>query len=459
MMDGSLRLVAARARAARHQLGCATPEKRSDALFAVDALLTQRRDEILQANAIDVAAARDMGLPPALLDRLGLSTNKLAGLQDGLRQLAHSRDPIDEVLRATELDDGLILTQVRSPIGLLLVIFESRPDAVIQIGSLALRSGNGLLLKGGSEATHSNRILVDCLRAACENVGLDPNVLALVEGRQAVQELLAMDDLIDLVIPRGSNNLVRSIQASTRIPVLGHAEGICHMYLDRAADPIMAARLAVDAKCNYPSACNSIESLLVHRDFLPHLPEVGEALRQAGVELRADEPCRARLPYALIASPDDGATEYGSLILSVRAVDNLDTAIQWIRDHGSAHTESIVTSDLQAAERFLAEVDSASVFHNASTRFADGYRYGLGAEVGISTSRIHARGPVGVEGLTTARWLLRGNGHRVQDYGTGKRAYKHVPLSRGSENPTPRSVVPSDHDDDLPACDAIALRP
>lgn len=430
MMRGELRQLAERARAARHRLASASASARTSALLALQSLLQERRTEILEANAQDLAAARADGLAPALLDRLGVSDGKLTGLGEGVRQLADAPDPIGEVLRRTELDDGLVLTQVRSPIGLLLVIFESRPDAVVQIGSLAIRSGNGVILKGGSEATHSSWVLVSCLREAIERAGLDPDAVQAVEGREAVQELLAMGDLIDLVIPRGSSSLVRAIQSSTRIPVLGHAEGICHLYLDRHAEPGMAARLAVDGKCSYPAACNAIESLLVHREFLPHLPEVGEALRREGVELRADEDCIAYLPSAVAATEEDGAIEYGALVLSVRAVESLDSAIARIHRYGSGHTDCIVTDDLEAAERFLREVDSASVFHNASSRFADGYRYGLGAEVGISTSRIHARGPVGVEGLTTTRWLLRGTGQRVSDYGPGKRGYTHRVLGK-----------------------------
>jgi glutamate-5-semialdehyde dehydrogenase len=426
----NLRTTAVRAREAQHVLAAAPAAQRTEALHQLEAVLRRRSEEILSCNARDVDRARADGLAEVLVERLRLSAGKLDGLAAGLRQLADGPDPLGEVLKATELDHGLVLRQVRSPIGLLLVIFESRPDAVVQIGGLAVRSGNALLLKGGSEATDSNRVLVDCLAEALRGAGLEPAAAVLVEGREAVRELLAMDELIDLVIPRGSGALVRAIQQGTRIAVLGHAEGICHMYLDRAADPAMAARLAVDAKCNYPAACNALESLLVHRDFLPHLPAVGEALRAAGVELRADPAARQVLPYALEATAQDGSVEYGALILSVRVVDGLEEAIARIHQHGSAHTDAIVTSDPQAAERFLREVDSASVFHNASTRFADGYRYGLGAEVGISTSRIHARGPVGVEGLTTTRWLLRGSGQIVADYGPGKRPFLHRPAGR-----------------------------
>ena len=300
---------------------------------------------------------------------------------------------------------------------------------MIQIGSLALRAGDAVLLKGGREAKHSNAALVACLRDALDQAGLPRDAVLGVEGREPVAALLQCDHDIDLVIPRGSGELVRTIQQSTRIPVLGHAEGVCHLYLDAAADPAMATRLTVDGKCDYPAACNATETLLVHRAWLPNLPVVGAALRDAGVTLRADPACRAVLGNAGIAAEpatsEDWRTEYGDLQLAVAAVDDLDAAVDHIHRFGSAHTDAIVTEDADAGAAFLARVDAASVFHNASTRFADGYRYGLGAEVGIATGRLHARGPVGVDGLLTTRWLLRGTGQAAADYGPGKRSFTH----------------------------------
>lgn len=419
------------ARAAQRRLGSAPAAARTEALHQLAGLLAEREADLLAANRLDLEAARAGGLAAPLLGRLALSADKLATLREGVEQLAAGADPIGRAVRQTELDDGLVLTQVQSPLGVLLIIFESRPDAVVQIGSLALRSGNAVLLKGGSEALHSNRALVGCLRGALAAAGLPEDAVQGVEGREAVAGLLGLDGLIDLVIPRGSGDLVRSIQASTKIPVLGHAEGICHLVLDAAADPAMAAKLAVDGKCGYPSACNATETLLVDRGFLPHLAAVGRALAERGVELRADPEALAHLadlPTARPATAADWATEHGDLVLGVRTVGGLDEAIDHIHRYGSAHTEAIVTADAAAGERFLREVDAASVFVNASTRFADGYRYGLGAEVGISTGRIHARGPVGVEGLLTTRWLLQGQGQAVTDYGPGKRAFTHRPL-------------------------------
>lgn len=423
----ALRAVAAHARAAQRQLGAAPPTARSAALLRLAELLDEESDAILAANQADLAAARADGVEQPLLDRLGLTRAKLQTLRDGLGALAAQEDPIGRRLRATDLDEGLRLEQVTAPLGVLLIIFESRPDAVIQIGGLALRSGNAVLLKGGSEASRSNRLLVSLLRRALEEGGLPADAVQGVEGRAEVAELLAFDDLIDLVIPRGSGALVKSIQASTRIAVLGHAEGICHLYLADDADPAVAARLAVDGKCGYPAACNATETLLVHADFLPRLGPVAEALRAGGVSLRGDPQIVARIGCEP-ATEADWDAEYGDLILSLATVADDRAAIDFIHAHGSGHTDAICTTSTERGEAFLRQVDSASVFVNASTRFADGYRYGLGAEVGISTGRIHARGPVGVDGLLTSRWLLRGSGQAAGDYGPGKRAFRWKPL-------------------------------
>ena len=417
--------LAASVRAAQRKLGAASGAQRSAALRRLSRLLEERRPELLAANQLDLEAGAAGRLAPPLLRRLGLTSGKIESLRQGIEQLAAQADPLGIVRRATELDTGLDLAQVTSPLGVLLIIFESRPDAVIQIGSLALRSGNGVLLKGGKEALHSNRALVACLRDALAIEGLPADAVAGIESRDEVAELLEQDHDIDLVIPRGSGELVRKIQSSTRIPVLGHAEGICHLYLDASADPEMAARLAVDGKTDYPAACNATETLLVHQGFLPHLPAVGRALAEAGVWFHADSEALPHLPGGDPASVDTWTTEHGDLTLSVRVVSDLSEAIEHIHTYGSGHTDAIVTEDSKAAQEFLQRVDSASVFVNASTRFADGFRYGLGAEVGISTGRIHARGPVGVEGLLTTRWLLTGEGQVASDYGSGKKAFRH----------------------------------
>ncbi len=428
-MNNDLKSLARSVRDAQRRLGSANGEKRSRILHRLAALLEERENDLLAANQRDLDAAHSTGLDAPLLSRLALTPAKLETLRVGVAQLADQPDPLGRVRRRTELDDGLVLSQVESPLGVLLIIFESRPDAVIQIGSLALRTGNGVMLKGGSEALYSNRALVECLREAVASEGLPSDAVIGIEGRQAVAELLEFDQLIDLVIPRGSGELVKRIQASTRIPVLGHAEGICHLYLDASADPELALRLTVDGKCGYPAACNATETLLVHRHFLPHLPQLGEALEEQGVSLKADQEARSYLPNSRPVTEEDYATEWGDLTLSIRTVGEIGQAIDHIHKYGSAHTDALVTADELAAERFLREVDSASVFVNASTRFADGYRYGLGAEVGISTGRIHARGPVGADGLLTTRWLLRGSGQTAADYGPGKRTFKHRALA------------------------------
>ena len=420
--------MAAAARAAQRRLGAAPGATRTAVLETLARLLEERAEDLVAANAEDLARADAEDLAAPLRSRLKLDAAKLATLVEGVRQLAAQPDPIGQPVRRTRLDDGLLLTQVRAPLGVLLVIFESRPDAAVQIGSLALRAGDAVLLKGGREASASNQALIGCLRDALAAHDLDPDAIRFVSGREEARALLAEDEHIDLVIPRGSGALVRSIQQTTRIPVLGHAEGVCHLYLDAAADPEMARRLVVDGKCDYPSACNATETLLVHRDFLGKLPAIGEALTEAGVELRA---CAEALPHLKGAKPateDDWGTEYGDLVLAVKVVGDLDQAIEHIHRHGSSHTDAICTGDEETARAFLGRVDAASVFWNASTRFADGYRYGLGAEVGIATGRIHARGPVGVEGLLTTRWLLVGEGQTAADFSSGARRFAHEAL-------------------------------
>jgi len=389
---------------------------RSAALRAFSRILLESREAIAAANAKDLAAARESTLDGPLLDRLALPDTKLQVLRSGVDDLASRADPIGAVRRRTRLDDGLDLTLVSSPLGVILVVFESRPDAVVQIVSLAVRSGNAVLLKGGSEAMETNRILIECARSALEECDLPADLVIGVEGRAAVASLLTRDDAIDLVIPRGSGAMVKAIQESTRIPVLGHAEGICHVYLDAAADPLRAERIVVDGVCDYPAACNSTETILVHKSFLPQFQAIRDALTQSGAHLV--EP----------SFEADWTVEYGAPTANVRVVDSINEAIDHIHRYGSGHTDAIVTEDGATATQFMDEVDSASVLHNASTRFADGHRYGLGAEVGVATGRLHARGPVGVQGLLTTRWLLRGGGHVVSEYSNGERAFSWTDL-------------------------------
>lgn len=419
------------ARSAAMQLARAPGPQRRDVLLAMaDALARpDLRAGLLEANAVDLADARkalERGeLTRALVDRLVLNERKLDGLCDGLRQLADQTDLIGRTTLDRELDEGLELRRVTCPLGVLAVVFEARPDAVPQITGLAMRTGNAVVLKGGKEAQRSNAALVELLRECLEDQGFDPAAIALLEGRAEVDELLSLDRDVDLVIARGSTKFVQHVMHNSKIPVLGHAEGLCHLYLHHSASPVMAAMLAVDAKCSYPAACNAIETLLWEPGAEAALDACVDALREHGVELRGCEQTRARHGDLVAASETDWSTEYGAPILSIRRVDDLYDALEHIERYGSRHTEAIVAEDPEAAATFLAVVDAAGVFHNASTRFADGYRYGLGAEVGISTSKLHARGPVGVEGLVTYRWLLRGRGQISTDYGPGKREFLH----------------------------------
>ncbi len=367
--------------------------------------------DIHTANDADLSAATAAHLEPALVGRLALDASKLATAVDGVRQVAALPDPVGEVRRATTLDDGLRLWQVTCPLGVVACIFESRPDVVIQITALAVRSGNAVLLKGGKEATRTNQALVEVLREALADAGLPADAVQLLEGREEVSALLDLDDLVDLVIPRGGNELVRHIQEHTRIPVLGHAAGVCSIYIHEDADADMAKRIVVDAKTDYPSACNAVETLLIHEAW-PHRADLLAELEAADVVVHDQGPL---------------GHEWGTLDVTLASVSGLDEAMALIAAHGSGHTDCILTTDEAVAKQFLAAVDSAGVYWNASTRFADGYRYGLGAEVGISTGKIHARGPVGLEGLVSTRWLLVGNGHVAADYKA--KAFRHGPLS------------------------------
>jgi glutamate-5-semialdehyde dehydrogenase len=386
------------------------------------------RTVILAANADDVARAKAEGVAPALAKRLGLDGKKLDGLVDGLEQLAAMPDLVGRKTLRRELDDGLVLERVSCPLGLLGVVFESRPDALVQIVGLAWKSGNAVLLKGGREATTTNKALIALVHGVLERHGIDPRAAVLLAGREDVAAVLGLDGTVDLIVARGSSEFVRYIQSNSRIPVMGHAAGVCHVYLHRAADPEMAAKVVVDAKTTYAAACNAAEALLWEPEAAAALDACVAALAEAGVEMRADEETRKRHPKLVAAQDSDFGFEFGAPIIAIKQVRDLDGALAFIDAHGSRHTEAIITKDETAAERFLAEVDAAGVYHNTSTRFADGYRYGLGAEVGISTDKLHARGPVGVEGLLTYRWLLRGDGQLTASYGPGGKKFKHRDL-------------------------------
>jgi glutamate-5-semialdehyde dehydrogenase len=419
------------AKSASRVLATLDEAKRNAALEAMAKALEGASAELLAANAEDLRAEGE-GLAPATLTRLKLDEAKLREMVEQVRSVAALSDPLGRVLDAVEMDEGLKLTKVSVPLGVLAVIFEARPDAVTQIAALAVKSGNAVMLKPGKEVERTAMALVGVLRKALLELGISQDAVSLVVGRERAQELLAMHGLVDMVIPRGSKALVEYVQANTRIPVLGHAEGVCHIYVDESADEALALRVIEDAKTDYPAACNAVETVLVHRAIAAEfLPKLAERLRAKGVALHGDATVRELLRGVEVEAVEDWHCEYGALAVSLGVVASMDDAMEHIHTHGSAHTESILTEDETAAERFLREVDAASVMHNASTRFADGFRYGFGAEVGISTSKLHARGPVGLEGLTTYKYVLRGKGQVAGDYRVSKgqgapaRAFTH----------------------------------
>jgi len=393
---------------------------RDDALHAIADAIRANAEEILAANEADVEAAEELlaegEYTQALVDRLKLDDAKLGSIAEMVESVAGQDDPLGETLRARELDDDLELYEVAVPIGVVATVFESRPDALVQIAALALKSGNAVLLKGGSEASESNRVLYDIIRDATAEADVPGGWAQLIEAREDVDRVLEMDDAVDLVMPRGSSAFVQYVQDTTQIPVLGHTEGVCHVYVDEDADLGMAADVAFDAKVQYPAVCNAVETLLVsERVAEAFLPGMVERYEDADVTLRGDDATREIVDVDP-ATGADWETEYGDLELAIKVVGDVYDAVDHVNTHGSKHTESIVTEDDDTAAVFMRGVDAASVFHNASTRFADGFRYGLGAEVGISTGKIHARGPVGLAGLTTYKYYLEGDGQLVATY-------------------------------------------
>ncbi len=426
----TIRTQAENVRNAQKELAGLSPEEKQKMLLALCSQLEADKNQIFSANRKDVEAAEQNGTAGPLVKRLNFDEAKLRDCILGIRDVASLEDPTRKVLLKRELDDDLILVKESCPIGVIGMIFESRPDALVQIVSLCLKSGNGILLKGGSEAAFTNRALADSIARAVRSCSVSADWICLLETREEVGQMLACEGLIDLLIPRGSNEFVRYIMDNSRIPVLGHADGICHVYVDKDADLDTAVRVCVDAKCQYPAACNAAETFLVHEDaaasFLPMLASV---LGEKQVEIRGDKAVQAVIPCAP-AEEADWKTEYLDLTVSVKVVSSLEEAISHIDTYGSGHTDAIITESRDTAEIFLDRVDSAGTYWNCSTRFADGYRYGLGAEVGISTHKIHARGPVGLEGLVSYKWKLYGSGQTVSDYsGEDGRRFTHRDLT------------------------------
>ncbi len=425
--------LSSRARRSFLELSVSPAEIRNKSLIRLAEVLRERADEIFSANREDLERSGKEGLSAPLMHRLKFGAEKIDAVCEGLKSIALLPDPIGKTTLATEITEGLNLYRVICPIGVIGVIFESRPDALIQIASLCIKSGNAVLLKGGREAIGTNRILSEAVRQALSESGLPEDAAQLLETREDVAAMLKEDELIDLIIPRGSNAFVRYIMDNSRIPVLGHSDGICHVYIDRDADPEKALRVTVDSKTQNVSVCNAAETLLVHEEAAPAiLPAIAENLREKGVRILGDEICR-KLTGCEPASEEDWSTEYLDYVISVKVVRSLNEAVEHINHFGSHHTDCIVTENPDTAASFLNLVDSAGVYWNVSTRFADGFVYGFGAEVGIATGKLHARGPMGLEGLTTYKYKLIGAGHTLADMKNGKMKYTHRSLS-GSGN-------------------------
>jgi len=390
-------------------------DKKNEALKNVAQNIEANKEKIYEANKKDLeyaAALVESGkITKATYGRLKLDENKMRDMIQGIYDVIKLEDPANKILWTRELDEGLILKKVTTPIGVLGIIFEARPDVIAQISSLAIKSGNAVILKGGSEANNTNSAIFEIIKEALDKTeGFPKYAVNLVYSHDDIKKMLDMDSYIDLIIPRGSNKLVKFIQENTKIPVLGHASGICHIFVDKSADFDMAEKICIDAKTQYPTACNAVETILVHKDF-PYYEELKNALNDKGIEV--------------IENPKQFGVEYSDTILNIKKVDSLDEAINHINKYGSHHTDSIITSDLKAAEIFMNNIDSAGVFTNTSTRFSDGFRFGFGAEVGISTNKTHARGPVGLDGLCIYKYKLTGTGQIVDDYAKGIKTFKH----------------------------------
>ena len=425
--------IARKAREASRALAASSLDDRNQALRDMAGALDYHRAELIAANQEDMRAAREDQLAAPLMSRLELSDKKIDQLIDGLDALIHLPDPLNRTLLARELTPGLNLYRVSCPIGVLGIVFESRPDALVQIASLALKSGNAVLLKGGREAARTNAALFRALDGAVRGAGMPEGWAGLLQTREDVTAMLALEEDIDLLIPRGSNAFVRYIMEHTHIPVMGHADGLCHTYVDADADVDMAVRVTVDAKTQAYAVCNATETLLVHEKIAPvFLPAVADALREKGVRLLGDEATQALIACEP-ATEADWATEYLAPILSIKVVSGVEEAVAHINRYGSHHTDAIITQNEERQRYFTGHVDSAGVYVNCSTRFADGYRYGFGAEVGISTSRLHARGPVGLEGLCTYKYILRGSGQTVAGTLDGSYPFTHRDLDQVNE--------------------------
>jgi len=402
------------ARAASRALVKADTNRKNDALLHIANALLEQRSELMMENEKDLVAGQAKGLDDALLDRLALNDERIDGMAEGLRQIAALTDPVGEITDMKYMPSGIQVGQMRVPLGVIGIIYESRPNVTIDAAALCLKSGNAAILRGGSEAAHSNQALAKCIASGLKTAGLPATVVQVVEptDREAVGELITMSDYVDVIVPRGGKGLIERVSADARIPVIKHLHGVCHVYIDSKADLDKAVKVAFNAKTQRYGTCNTMETLLVDKMVAPLvLPKLAALYKKEGVELRGCAATQKIISDATEATNEDWDTEYLAPILSIKVVIDMDDAIEHIHQHSSGHTESIITEDLSAARRFLTEVDSSSVMVNASTRFADGFEYGLGAEIGISTDKIHARGPVGLHGLTSQKYIVIGDGH------------------------------------------------
>ena len=419
---------AQKARKASIALAAMDTESKNKALMAIMKTLEEHIEEIKAANAIDIANSEKEKVAEPLIKRLKFDEKKVQDVNAGIKSLIGLEDPVGKVQLQIELDEELVLTRIACPIGVIGVIFESRPDALVQISTLCLKSGNAVLLKGGSEAKETNKILFELIQKASIEAGMPEGWIVLMESREDVNHILAMEQYIDLLIPRGSNSFVQYIMKNTNIPVMGHADGVCHTFIDESAKIDMAVDLVVDSKTQYVVACNTLETLLVHEKIAEQfLPVLKEALEKKDVLIKGCEKVQ-KIISCEVATKEDWQTEYLDYILSIKIVSGLEEAIEHINTYGSGHTDTIITEHPAHTKIFMTLVDSANVFHNASTRFSDGFRYGFGAEVGISTSKIHARGPVGLEGLLIYKYQLEGNGQIVSDYASSHKKFTHKRL-------------------------------
>ncbi|MGQ8872934.1 glutamate-5-semialdehyde dehydrogenase [Paenibacillus sp. TSA_86.1] len=404
---------ASKAKSVVTELNRLTTEQKNTALRVMADALIASSDVIISANTEDLDRGREQGTPESMLDRLALNKERITGIAEGLRQIAELPDPVGEVLENFTRPNGLHIEKSRVPIGLIGIIYEARPNVTVDAAGLCLKTGNAVLLRGGSSALSSNRKIVEVLHQALATTAMPADALQLVEDadRASVDEMLKLNGLLDVIIPRGGASLIRTVVANATVPVIETGAGICHTYVDESADEVMATDIAINAKAQRPSVCNSMETLLLHANYAEkHLPSLAERFREANVLLKGCETVRRLVPTALEATEEDYATEYNDYILNIRVVENLDEALQHIAHYGTKHSECIVTRDAAHAERFMHEVDAAAVYHNASTRFTDGFEFGYGAEIGISTQKLHARGPMGLPALTSSKYRVTGNG-------------------------------------------------